>query len=272
MTNATELSETLLRGDVPGDCMALAVELADAAALIASRYYRSRLGVESKADESPVTIADKEAEAVMRAMINKRFPGHGILGEEHGNEALNARYVWVLDPIDGTISFASGYPTFGTLVALLEDGVPIIGIIDASALDDRWVGARGRPTTLNGVPTNTRTCAMLDGAWSASSSPLMFDEGEQRDAYTRLARNFGRRQIFSGNCVAAGLLASGHIDVMVESNNGVYDFMALVPVVEGAGGRITDWHGNALSMESDGTVLATGDPTLHDEALAILAG
>ncbi len=272
MTNAAQLSETLLRGDVPGDYMALAVELADAASLIATRYYRANPGVENKADDSPVTIADREAEATMRAMINERFPDHGILGEEHGNEALDSRYVWVLDPIDGTISFASGYPTFGTLVALLEDGVPIIGIIDASALKDRWVGGRGRPTTLNGVPVNTRHCPVLDGAWSASSSPLMFDEGAQRDAYTRLATYFGRRQIFSGNCVAAGLLASGHIDVMVESNNGIYDFMALVPVVEGAGGRITDWNGRALTMESDGTVLATGDPTIHEQALAVLAG
>lgn len=271
MTNVAQLSETLLRGDVPGEYLALAVELADAASTIAMRYYRSGLSAENKADDSPVTIADREAEAAMRSLINERFPDHGILGEEHGNESLDARYVWVLDPIDGTVSFASGYPTFGTLVALLEDGVPIIGIIDASALNDRWVGARGRPTTLNGMPVATRPCAMLNGAWSASSSPLMFDEGPQRDAYTRLATNFGRRQIFSGNCVAAGLLASGHIDVMVESNNGIYDFMALVPVVEGAGGKITDWDGNVLSMDSDGTVLATGDPSLHDQALAILA-
>ena len=270
MTNAALLSETLLRGDVPGDCMALAVELADAAALIAARYYRSDMGVENKLDDSPVTIADKEAEATMRAMINERFPDHGILGEEHGNEALDAKYVWVLDPIDGTISFASGYPTFGTLVALLEDGVPIIGIIDASALNDRWVGARGRQATLNGVPTTTRACHTLEGAWSASSSPFMFDEGHPRDAYTRLAAYFGRRQIFSGNCVAYGLLASGHIDVVVEANNGIYDFMALVPIIEGAGGRITDWNGDALCMNSDGTTLATGDAALHDQAVAIL--
>ena len=272
MTDPSHLSETLLRGDVPGDFMALAVELVDAASLISTRYYRTGLGAESKADDSPVTIADRETEATMRAMINERFPDHGILGEEHGNEALDAKYVWVLDPIDGTISFASGFPTFGTLVAVVEDGVPIIGIIEAPATNDRWVGARGRPTTLNTVPVNSRSCTSLQGAWSASSSPHMFNEGPEMDSYLRLSKYFGRRQNFCTNCHGYGLLASGHIDVVVEANTGIYDFMAVVPVVEGAGGKITDWDGNALTLTSNGTVLATGDPTRHAEALAILAG
>lgn len=272
MTDPSHLSETLLRGEVPGDCLLLAVELAEAASRVATRWYRTGLAAESKADDSPVTRADREAEAAMRAMINNRFPDHGILGEEYGNEALDARYVWVLDPIDGTISFASGVPTFGTLIALVEDGVPIIGIIEAPATNDRWVGVRGRPTTLNTVPVNTRPCPSLKGAWSASSSPYMFNEGPEMDAYRRLSGYFGRRQNFCTNCHGYGLLASGHIDVVVEANTGVYDVMAVVPVVEGAGGKITDWDGNALTMESGGTVLATGDPARHAEALAVLAG
>ncbi len=272
MTDQAHLSEALLPGDVPGEFMALAMEMTDAASLIATRYFRTGLGADNKADDSPVTIADREAEAAMRSMINERFPDHGVFGEEHGNESLDAKYVWVLDPIDGTIAFASGFPTFGTLVALLEDGIPIIGVIDAPALSERWVGARGRPTTLNGIPTTCRQCPSLEGAWSASSSPLWFDTEEQRTVFERLTRKFGRRQIYSTNCLGYGLLAGGHIDFVVEAGLGAYDVMAVTPVVEGAGGLITDWAGKSLTLDFDGTAIAAGDPNRHAEALRLLAG
>ncbi len=265
-------SEALLRGDVPGEFMELAVELADAASVIAVRHFRAGINIEQKADDSPVTIADREAESIMRALITERFADHGILGEEYGSTNLDAKYVWVLDPIDGTNCFATGFPTFGTLIALLDDGKPIIGVINAPALDDRWIGARGRPTTLNGVPVRTRPCLGLESAWLSSSTPFMFEDGAQRDSYDRLRKRSTHRPIFSGNCVAYGLLSSGHLDVVCEADLGPYDYMALVPVIEGAGGRMTDWQGQTLNMNSSGEVLATGDPSLHDDALATLAG
>lgn len=272
MSDFINPSEALLRGDVPGEFMELAVDMADAARTIALRHFRADVLIEHKADDSPVTIADRETEAVMRSLISKQFPAHGILGEEHGRESLDARYVWVLDPIDGTVSFATGFPTFGTLIALLEDGVPIIGIIDVPVLDDRWVGARGRPSTLNGVPVSTRACASVEQAWLSASSPFMFTEGEQREGFERLRRTSIRRPMYSGNCLSYGLLSSGHLDIVCEADMGPYDYMALAPVIEGAGGRVTDWNGGTLTMNSDGTTLATGDPSLHDQCLAILTG
>jgi len=272
MTKFMNPSEALLRGDVPGEFMELAVDMVDAARTIALRHFRADILIEQKADDSPVTIADREAESAMRTLINKQFPDHGILGEEHGRESMDAKYVWVLDPIDGTVSFATGFPTFGILAALVEDSVPIIGVIDVPVLSDRWVGARGRPTTLNGVPVSSRPCGSVEQAWISTSSPFMFAEGEQRDGFDRLRHTTVRRPVYSGNCLAYGLLASGHLDIVCEADMGPYDYMALVTVVEGAGGRMTDWDGNALTIDSDGTTLATGDPALHDQVLAILGG
>ncbi len=272
MTAFTDPSEALLRGDVPGEFMEIAVAMADTARTIALSHFRSDILIEHKSDESPVTIADREAETAMRALLEDRFPDHGILGEEHGRHGLDSKYVWVLDPIDGTVSFATGFPTFGTLIALVEDGTPIIGIIDIPILDDRWTGARGRPTTLNGKPVTTRACASPEQAWISASSPFMFAEGEQRDSFDRLRNTSIRRPVYSGNCLAYGLLASGHLDIVCEADMGPYDYMALVPVVEGAGGRLTDWNGKPLDISSDGTTLATGDPALHEQALAILNG
>ena len=271
MMEFTNPSEALLRGDVPGEFMELAVGMVDAARTIALRHFRAGVLIEQKADDSPVTIADREAESAMRALINERFPDHGILGEEHGDEKLGAKYVWVLDPIDGTVNFATGFPTFGILAALVEDGVPIIGIIDMPVLNDRWVGARGRPTTLNGVPVSARPCAAVEQAWISASSPFMFAEGAQRDGFDRLRHTTIRRPVYSGNCLSYGLLASGHLDIVCEADMGPYDYMALMPVVEGAGGRMTDWNGTTLTIDSDGTTLATGDPARHDQVLEILS-
>jgi len=272
MSDFINPSEALLRGDVPGEFMELAVEIVDAAQAVAMRHFRADILIEQKADDSPVTIADREAETAMRSLINDRFPDHGILGEEHGRESMESRYIWVLDPIDGTVSFATGFPTFGTLAALLEDGVPILGIIDVPSLNDRWVGARGRPTTLNGVPVSTRSCASIAQAWISASSPFMFAEGEEREGFERVRTESRHRPVYSGNCLAYGLLASGHLDIVCEADMGPYDYMALAPVVEGAGGRMTDWNGNTLTIESEGRTLATGDPSLHDQVISVLRG
>lgn len=246
--------------------------MADRAGAIAMRYFRD--GVESvqKSDNSPVTVADREIEQVLREMITDQFPDHGILGEEFGNINLDARYVWTLDPIDGTHCFAAGYPLFGILIALLEGGKPVLGIIDAPAMEKRWIGIAGQPTTLNGEPVQTRSCASLDEAWITSSSPFMFTEGDQRQRYNSLQTSSSRRPVFSGNCVAYGLLSSGKLDIVCEADLGVHDYMALIPVIEGSGGIITDWQGGPLTMQSEGEVLACGDKTLHSMALEHLSG
>lgn len=206
----------------------------------------------------------------MRALIEAAYPGHGIFGEEHGKLRADAEYVWVLDPIDGTVGFATGKPLFGTLIALTRDGAPILGVIDAPALDQRWVGAAGRATTMNGATVQTRAGAALAGAWLYATTPDMF-RGPDADAFSRLSETV-RRRAFGADCYAYGLLASGRVDLVVEADLKPYDYCALVPVIEGAGGTITDWSGAPLTVASGGRVCAAGDAALHKAALARLAG
>jgi len=218
---------------------------------------------------SPVTIADREAETALRGRIERRFPAHGILGEEHGSLRKDAERVWVLDPIDGTKSFISGVPLFGTLIALVERGVPVLGVIDQPISRERWVGARGRPSTLNGAPISTRACSTLAAATLFATTPDMF-RGADADAFQRL-KSAVKLARFGGDCYAYGLLAAGFIDLVVEASLKPYDFAALVPVIVGAGGSVTDWRGDPLGLASDGRVLACGDPRLADAARGLLA-
>lgn len=248
----------------------LAVRLSDVARPEIMNRFRTGLHVDAKADASPVTEADRAAERAMRAVIKEEFPHHGILGEEYGSEKTDAEYVWVLDPIDGTNSFVTGKPLFGTLVALCHNKVPIVGVIDAPALGERWVGAQNRTTTLNGVALKTRSPADMASSWLYATTPDMFVNADEA-AFQRL-RGGVWRTVFGGDCYAYGLLAAGHVDLVCEASLGIYDFCALVPVVEGAGGIMTDWQGAAITMDSDGRVLAAGDKTLHDKALSRLKG
>ena len=218
----------------------------------------------------PVTEADRAAETVMRRMITQTFPGHGIIGEEFGNERQDAEFVWVLDPIDGTRAFVAGRPLFGTLVALLDEGRPVLGIIDQPIIGDRWVGASQRPTLFNGQPAQTRRCAAVAEARVGTTSPQAFSP-ETFAAFERL-RTGARDTLYGGDCHNYGLLASGHLDLVVEAGLQLYDFAALVPVIEGAGGRMTDWQGRSLDRHSDGRVVAAGDASLIPEALAKLSG
>jgi inositol-phosphate phosphatase / L-galactose 1-phosphate phosphatase / histidinol-phosphatase len=257
-------------GSVPAELVALANSLADAARPIAARYFRTPVTVDDKSDLSPVTIADREAETAMRALLARHVPSHGIFGEEHGVERADAEYVWVLDPIDGTKAFITGLPIFGTLIALLHRGAPVLGIIDQPIMKERWLGAAGRPSTLNDRPIKVRACAALDRAYMYSTAPLMFP-GPIAKCHEALAEKVKLFR-WGGDCYAYGLLAAGHVDLVVENSLKLYDFAALAPVIKGAGGVITDWRGKELDMRSDGSVLAAGDPAIHRAASAILAG
>jgi inositol-phosphate phosphatase/L-galactose 1-phosphate phosphatase/histidinol-phosphatase len=247
----------------------LALRLADAAGPIIKRHFRSGAQIVDKADLSPVTIADRDSEAAMRAIIARDAPDHGILGEEWGAERIDAEYVWVLDPIDGTKSFVTGKPLFGTLIALTHRGTPVIGIIDQPVLNERWVGVAGEPTRFNGQPIKTRACKTLADAWMYATTPQMF-VGDDEAAYNRLAGSV-KFPLYGADCYAYGMLAAGWTDLVCEASLKPYDWCALVPVVEGAGGRITDWEGRPLTLEPVGRVLAAGDPALHSEALKRLA-
>lgn len=250
--------------------LAFADALAEAAGAISRRYFRQKLTVDDKADTSPVTVADREAEAAMRALISERFPEHGILGEEHGADRTGADFVWVLDPIDGTKSFISGVPLFGTLIALLHEGRPVLGIIDQPISRERWRGLAGRPSTFNGSLIRTRPCAALGAATLFAGSPDQFRDGDTA-AFARLASSVKLTR-YNGDCYAYGLVASGFIDCVLEASLKPYDFCAVLPVIEGAGGVMTDWQGKPLGLASDGRVIAAGDRRLHDLARARLAG
>ena len=202
----------------------------------------------------------------MRAIIEAEYPDHGIIGEEMGDLRPDAEFVWVLDPIDGTQSFITGKPIFGTLIGLARDGAPILGVIDQSILGERWTGAAGRPTTFNGEEIHTRDCARLADAWLDATSPEIFGGGDDWAAFKRL-RNDVKHPGYGADCYAYGLLASGFIDLVAEAGLKPYDFTALAPIVEGAGGKITDWAGARLTLRSDGRVLAAGDARCHQAAL-----
>ncbi len=253
----------------PPEFVTLAERLADAARPVVRKYFRTPVAVDDKADDSPVTIADREVEAAMRAILTAEVPDHGILGEEHGQTNCDAEWVWVLDPIDGTAAFITGKPSFGTLISLAHRGRPVLGIIDQAFTDERWLGAAGRPTTLNNAPATVRACPDLAHAYAFTTAPELFCP-RTRPGWDRLAARV-KRVRYGCDCYAYALLASGFVDVVVEAGLKPYDYAALVPVVEGAGGIMTDWSGNPLTIHSDGRVCAAGDKRVHAAALAVLA-
>jgi myo-inositol-1(or 4)-monophosphatase len=234
--------------------------------------FRSALLVEAKGDASPVTEADRAAERAIRALIARHHPDHGVIGEEYGETNPGAEWVWVLDPIDGTRAFVTGRPLFGTLIGLLHQGRPVLGLMDQPSTGERWIGIAGEATrfrsAMGGTP-RCRPCATLGEAELSCTSPDMFDAAT--------APRFGRvkaaarRTTWGGDCYAYGLLALGLVDVVVDATMKPWDWAALVPIIEGAGGRCTDWAGQPLTLHGDGTVLAVGDPGLLPEAKALLA-
>ncbi len=248
----------------------LAGALANAAGEAIRPFFRGSFALEDKADTSPVTEADRAAEAAMRRLIEAEYPRDGIIGEEYGIKEGATGRTWVLDPIDGTTSFIAGRPIFGTLIALMEEGWPVLGVIDQPIARERWVGAAGKPTLFNNAVAKARPCRDLAQAVLATTSPHAFADDEAR-AFLALGAKVARRRIvYGGDCYNYGLIASGHVDLVVEAGLKIYDYVALVPVVEGAGGLMCDWRGDPLNAESDGQVIALGDPARLEDVLEAL--
>ena len=249
----------------------LAHRLAEAARAEILPLFRSGVESEAKADASPVTIADRNAEEAMRRILTAEVPQDGVHGEEFGVTEGRSGRQWVLDPIDGTTAFLAGRPIFGTLIALLDNGFPVLGVIDQPILGERWLGVAGQGTTFNGKPVHARACPKLDQATIATTGPHYFSV-EQGDRFMALAgQTDHKRMVMGGDCYNYGCLASGQLDIVAEAGLKLHDYAALVPVVEGAGGVMSDWHGEPLHEGSDGTVLALGDAARLEDVLEILA-
>ena len=249
------------------DEIKLATRLADAAGAIIKPYFRAQPETERKADSSPVSVADREAEAEMRRILSAEMPQDSIIGEEFGFSKGQSDRTWVLDPIDGTTAFLAGRPLFGTLIALLADGWPVLGVIDQPISGERWIGVTGQPSTFNGSEISTRRCRELANATLATTGPHYFDD-QQGALFMALAgKTDHRRMVMGGDCYNYGALASGHIDIVCEAGLKLHDWAALVPVIEGAGGMMCDWHGDPLGPDSAGDVIALGDPARLEDVL-----
>ncbi len=246
---------------------------ADVAGAVIRPFFRAGVAADLKSDASPVTIADRSAELALRAVLSQRFPAHGILGEEFPPHNPEARLRWVLDPIDGTRAFITGRPVFGTLIALLDGDTPILGVIDQCVTGERWIGAAGRKTVFRGPfggVAGCRPCATLAEAELGCTSPEML--GAADIAGWQRLHQAARRTSYGGDCYAYGLVALGQIDVVAEAGMSLWDWAALVPVIEGSGGSLTDWHGQPLRPDSDGHTLAVGDARLLAPAIGLLRG
>ena len=250
--------------------IALAIRLAEAAGAAIRPYFRTESGAERKPDASPVTLADRAAEEAMRRILTAEVPRDTIIGEEFGATAGTSGRSWVLDPIDGTAGFLAGRPIFGTLIALVIEGWPVLGIIDQPILGERWIGASGRPTTLNGREVRTRACRALGDATIATTGPHYFDDHDGAHFMALAARTDHRRMVMGGDCDNYARLASGQVDLVCEANLKLHDWAALVPVVEGAGGTMCDWAGEPLHAGSSGHVLALGDPARLEDVVEAL--
>lgn len=277
LPNQTQIADLGVEDSDLDKFAAVSNKIADAAGEVIRKYFRKSFDILDKEDLSPVTIADQAAEESMVKIIQENFPSHAIYGEEKGwrCQEETAEYVWVLDPIDGTKSFITGKPVFGTLIALLYKGKPILGVIDQPVLRERWIGLSGRRTTLNGQEISTRNCSSLSKAYMYTTSPHLF-EGDAEIAFARV-RSKVKVPLYGCDCYAYALLASGFVDLVIESGLKPYDFLSLVPVIEGAGGIITDWKGQQFNWEASAgstatsfNVVAAGDKQVHQQSLDVL--
>lgn len=246
-----------------------ASELADTSRKILQSVGAAAPDVAMKSDASPVTETDRLVEQSLRDMIAERFPDHGILGEEYGSSNADAEYVWVIDPIDGTLAFIAGVPVYGTLIGLAHEGRPLFGVIDHPASRDRWTGGPGHGARWNGRPVQARRCADISQAFLTTSNTDLLSVDELT-AFKRLKER-ARLTLYGASCYAYGLLASGRTDVGIDAGLDIFDMLAPAAVIEGAGGAVTDWNGLPLSLSWRGRVAAAGDRSVHEAVIALLA-
>lgn len=250
------------------DILADGAAFAHAAGLTAQKYFRQHNKVSFKDDESPVTVIDQKIERELKAAIKAKYPNDGIFGEESGVDGALDENLWVIDPIDGTRSFISGNPLFGMLLSYLRQGTPVAGIISMPMLKELYCGAIDQPATCNGAPITVSDQRNIDDC------TLYINEGQQLiehhpDVLNRLLKS-GKTRRFGYDCYPHALLASGHIDAVIDYDLKPYDYLALSCVVTAAGGIITDWHGKPLDLNSNGAVIAAATPELHQSFLDLL--
>ena len=248
--------------------MNFANELADAARGILLPAMARERRVEIKADASMVTDVDRAIETRLREMIERRYPSHGVLGEEHGSRDLDAQLVWVLDPIDGTAPFVAGIPVFGTLIGLAQEGRPYLGIIDHPATLERFTGAVDGGAFRNERAIQVRPCAELAVALMTNSNPDFLDASELA-RFAKLRPRVRYTQ-YGGSCYAYAMLAAGNTDIAVDGGLDAFDIFAPAALIQAAGGVVTDWTGSAITLAWSGRVLAAGDPQRHDQVRGIL--
>lgn len=256
------------------DLLALAHDLADRSGAVIRPHFRRPIAVANKAGAQafdPVTKADQAAERAIARLIRARAPEHGLVGEEYGTERADAAFQWVVDPIDGTRSFITGTPMWGTLIGLLHEGTPVLGLMDQPFTGERfWSGeaaayrreAGGKPRRMR-----TRACPRVGDAVVMTTSPELFETEEELESFQRVARQ-ARMARYGGDCYAYCLLAAGFVDLVIEAGLKSYDIAALIPIVERAGGRVTTWDGRPA--QAGGRIVASGDAALHDKVLKLL--
>ena len=249
---------------------AFLAELPSVSRAVIAQYFRQTFTIDNKADDSPVTIADRSAEAALRQAISAAFPGHAIVGEEQGGHA-DEGVSWIIDPIDGTRSFIIGRPLFGTLVGIVEGGIPVSGMIDMPAINETYRTENGRSlfeSAAGIVAIKSRSCNRLEDAHIATTSPDAFTaEGWQ--AFSAV-KDKCASSVYGGDCYNYALLAAGHLDIVIEHQLGTYDMMALIPILQNAGACVTDWQGAPITIYSDGSLLACATQALHQDALECL--
>jgi myo-inositol-1(or 4)-monophosphatase len=239
--------------------------LAEESGKIIRSYWRTDLKVDNKMDSSPVTIADKKSEEVMRELIMKEFPDHGILGEEFGEYKPDSEYQWVLDPIDGTKSFICGTVTFGTLIALMNNKEPILGVIHQPILKQFLIGDNST-SLLNGNPVHVRNCTKISDAVLLSTDLLNIEEYQNKKGFDSLMHQVKLFRMW-GDCYGYYLVATGYADIMIDPIMNPWDLLALIPVIKGAGGTITDYHGN--NPVKGNSIVATGG-SIHQTVIEII--
>lgn len=258
--------------DIEKDYIKFINELGDAAAAVSLKYFKKPLDILSKGKKlgtefDPVTVADRNTEFAIRELIRKKYPTHSIMGEEHADENKSSNYKWIIDPIDGTRAYITGVPTWGTLIALKDGDTPEIGMIDQPYLNERFIGTKNG-STMNGAPIKCRPCDSIFNATISTTDPLqLFKNDDEQDRFFRVAA--GAKMMRNGyDCYAYAMVAMGFMDVVIEAGLEAYDIQGIIPVIEGAGGIVTNWQGEKVT--DGGQVVACGDKRLHEQVIGLL--